>query len=431
MKLHIENIAKIETADIEINGITVIAGENSTGKSTVSKVLYCLYETFYELGNKIIREKRNLLINILNRNLRVKATTAIEDEAELYNRISIIDLRKITDMIMNISKDSSLDDYLKKINEYLDEKGYSLENHDILIERIRRINEMPESQINSALMNRCMNLEFNSQFLPLYSGNDNQESVIDLMIQDAHITMNYNKIDKTFDIEKYIPIKYEVIYLDNPYLIDRLDKHRIYRGKGNNRIVESHEDKMINILIRDNEGLQSSIFDEILDNEIFKKFEDKLQELLNGDFVNFDGELRFQENGVDEPIRVSNLSIGSKNLAIILKLIKNGYIKDRGIIILDEPEIHLHPKWQLYFAEILIMMQKEFNLHILINTHSPYFINALEAYSSVYKTANKCKYYLSLLNDNGRAEFDDVTTDIDKIYQKLAQPLLDLEDIIQ
>ena len=33
MKLHVENFAKIKEADIEINGITVIAGENNTGKS--------------------------------------------------------------------------------------------------------------------------------------------------------------------------------------------------------------------------------------------------------------------------------------------------------------------------------------------------------------------------------------------------------------
>ena len=39
MELHIRNIAEIEKADIEINGITVIAGENNTGKSIVT--YYC------------------------------------------------------------------------------------------------------------------------------------------------------------------------------------------------------------------------------------------------------------------------------------------------------------------------------------------------------------------------------------------------------
>lgn len=39
MKLEIRNLAKIIEADIEIDGITVIAGDNNTGKSTVGKTL--------------------------------------------------------------------------------------------------------------------------------------------------------------------------------------------------------------------------------------------------------------------------------------------------------------------------------------------------------------------------------------------------------
>ena len=54
MKLHIENFAKIANADIEINGITVIAGENNTGKSTVGKVLYSLYQSFHNLQELVL-----------------------------------------------------------------------------------------------------------------------------------------------------------------------------------------------------------------------------------------------------------------------------------------------------------------------------------------------------------------------------------------
>ncbi|MDE6925744.1 MAG: hypothetical protein K2O97_09360 [Acetatifactor sp.] len=46
MKLHIENISKIGMADIDIDGITVIAGSNNTGKSTVGKVLFALMNSF-------------------------------------------------------------------------------------------------------------------------------------------------------------------------------------------------------------------------------------------------------------------------------------------------------------------------------------------------------------------------------------------------
>lgn len=39
MKLELKNICKIKNAEVELNGITVIAGENNTGKSTVGKAL--------------------------------------------------------------------------------------------------------------------------------------------------------------------------------------------------------------------------------------------------------------------------------------------------------------------------------------------------------------------------------------------------------
>lgn len=50
MKLHLKNIAKIKQADVIIDGITVIAGENDTGKSTVGKALFVVYHSFYDIN---------------------------------------------------------------------------------------------------------------------------------------------------------------------------------------------------------------------------------------------------------------------------------------------------------------------------------------------------------------------------------------------
>ena len=42
MKIRINNIGKINQAEILLNGITIIAGENNTGKSTIGKTLFAL-----------------------------------------------------------------------------------------------------------------------------------------------------------------------------------------------------------------------------------------------------------------------------------------------------------------------------------------------------------------------------------------------------
>ena len=50
MKLSLKNIGKIETASVEINGITVIAGENNTGKSTVGRALFAVKSNRYNVS---------------------------------------------------------------------------------------------------------------------------------------------------------------------------------------------------------------------------------------------------------------------------------------------------------------------------------------------------------------------------------------------
>lgn len=61
MRLVIDNLAKIGHADILIDGITVIAGENNTGKTTVGKALYSVFNSMYNMEEKIEAEKKEKL----------------------------------------------------------------------------------------------------------------------------------------------------------------------------------------------------------------------------------------------------------------------------------------------------------------------------------------------------------------------------------
>jgi len=67
MKLVVENVAQIKKAEIEINGITLIAGENNTGKSTVGKVLYSLYNSFYNVHFYSNKERKEFIERIIRR----------------------------------------------------------------------------------------------------------------------------------------------------------------------------------------------------------------------------------------------------------------------------------------------------------------------------------------------------------------------------
>lgn len=57
MRIKLENITKIDKADVVVDGITVIAGENSSGKSTVGRVLYSIFDCGRKPSNKDIENK--------------------------------------------------------------------------------------------------------------------------------------------------------------------------------------------------------------------------------------------------------------------------------------------------------------------------------------------------------------------------------------
>ena len=53
MRIKLTNIGMLESADVKLDGLTVIAGENDTGKSTLGKALFALVK-----ADNILEKKR-------------------------------------------------------------------------------------------------------------------------------------------------------------------------------------------------------------------------------------------------------------------------------------------------------------------------------------------------------------------------------------
>ena len=68
MEIVVKNIGKVKEANIKIDGITVIAGENDTGKSTISKSLFTIFNSFYNIDKKIIEQYNSSIENIVIKN---------------------------------------------------------------------------------------------------------------------------------------------------------------------------------------------------------------------------------------------------------------------------------------------------------------------------------------------------------------------------
>ena len=316
MELQLKNIGMIKEANVKIDGLTVIAGENDTGKSTVGKALYCF--------------------------------------------------------LTSTSNNS------KKISNF---------------------------QLNSNLKNIFDSQITNNGDMKLIK----QNQVFTIKIIDNKYTVNMNKIPLLI-IHKVQPI----IMIETPLVWNFTDFFRDIAQ------VESQMNIKLDYpyLMKD---LNFKLHIKSASNGLDIK--DKMISLMGGEFKKDEmGRYYFDKKG--QRIELVNTATGIKYFGIFQVLSQNNYLTQDTILVLDEPEVHLHPKWQLEMAKIIVELVQK-GVKVLVNSHSPYMIEALELYSSKQKINNNS--YLAEKKDD-YAIISDVTDNLEPIYSKLAEPIQDLED---
>lgn len=127
----------------------------------------------------------------------------------------------------------------------------------------------------------------------------------------------------------------------------------------------------------------------------------------------------------DLKLDMDKTSNGVKMFGFLQILILNETIKEGSTLIFDEPEVHLHPKWQLAYAKIIVFLVKG-GVKVLVTSHSPYMIEALELYAR--KENISAEFYLAN-KVNETSIIENVNTHLEKIYRKLAEPISDLEEL--
>jgi predicted ATPase len=343
MNVALKNIGMIQSADIRLDGLTVIAGENDTGKSTVSKMLFATVK----VDNIRVRQKRTA-----------------------------------------------------------------------------------QADINS-LMATWLNLVFDGNVSNdgLFELSDNNNKILELKVKDKNFVQNFNYHPR--DDERPL---LDVTMIQSPIIFDLDDFFgSIMRLKENQRmemgeLYNTDFEFSYPVILWD-------LYKKINDKNPFPKakswqpMSERIKEIIGGRVAKESGKFYFYKDVSEQEslkIEIANTALGIKSFGLLQLLNDWRRLNQKYLLILDEPEVHLHPEWQVKYAELIVELVKN-GIYVLVNSHSPEMIQGLKHFSDEAQLSGKTSFYLAEKIENStQSLITDKTTDLNSIFLKLAKPLHNL-----
>jgi len=426
MELQLKNIGMIKEANVKIDGLTVIAGENDTGKSTVGKIIFCIIkatsryeEDFNESKTFKIEEKLDRLFFYVRRNINF-----IDEETEEYYE----ELKNILSMDYYIENSHNPKEYIDSLNNHLSPLKKTIDRYeknsidyiDKSLGELEFIMNTPEDKNKSIenALNKVFRSEFDSNILS-FGENVGFIKLIENTLTLLELKIENNKIEIIGDCE---PIEFnEITFIETPLILNNHDMLiRSQTGldttkRSSRRLGIPYTTLHTKDLF---DKLKSNEFIFIDDFEINLKLE--ISEIIQGEIVYDVDERDFVYIKDNNKIPIKNTATGIKAFGIIQLLIDAGFINKSSVLVLDEPEIHIHPKWQLKYAELISILVDN-GVPIIVTSHSPYMIEALQRYSDKRNLQNKTNFYLAsnrIIEDKNKLQ---------EIYEKLSEPFDEFE----
>lgn len=394
----------ISQADIELNGLTIVAGENGSGKSTLSRWINAAitvmnnYASMVEedgkrgLSNIILEISRALPFNTeafaqLDRQidsfLHNVHRTRLRDFMDMASEAFML-VNEFTRLLGNQSDNSGTNSpeamtgqELKRLSSYLGINGNDIYNAKELsgIIRSRYHNRIQECIRGTEIKKQTRTSENFSHYI----------SEMLFLDESSERTCNVSLIEDDVELLSanfMAPLSItRTIYLDTRRLCEYLAES--WRKTG----------MSIGALLRTkNEAGPSEAVLHLLND---------LRVLIGGD-VSFQKEtIRNLRNdfhfvtptGLDIPL--IEAATGIISFSILLRLMQNGWIEKGTLLIIDEPEAHMHPQWIVEYARLLVRLHKEAGVRIMISTHNPDMVAAVESISLKEEVIDNTRFYLT------------------------------------
>ncbi|WP_309499957.1 AAA family ATPase [Sulfurovum sp.] len=448
MELQLKNIGMIKEANLKLDGLTVIAGENNTGKSTVGKLLFSIIKASSRYKEDLEESKEEKIFSLIEKNyFQLRRKMDFSENIELRK---LLYPPKFKRDIEQTSLNHAIQERFKTLDAMKQQSLFDIEvdnsNHVSYLsdveKRLLDLKKISMTQENKTeAQKRAFKKVLISEFKGKISNQNHLDEKSEIKIfegenQILDIIVHNNKIEEfnIFD-ELYFS---DSTFIESPVLLqlsEAIDNSKTY-------FEEIDKDEKIMHNRRPNTTLhikdliekmkESAYSEDFFDVEIFfsdfdiEALLDKLSDIMNGNikYNKKTKDFMYVSTG-GKTFDSLNTATGIKAFGIIQMLIKSGFINQRSLLILDEPEVHLHPKWQIKYAEFIIELVKN-DINVLVTSHSPYMIEALQRYSE--DIAMNRNFYLA--KDESILKIDNSNSEtLYQIFKKLSEPFETFEEM--
>ena len=417
LRIELRNYMSVRKADIELADLTVLAGVNASGKSTIARIFHTAIET-----NRNYEAKADVASFIKGRGVRklLSFYNALQkihiDSGEIIKWISDVHFgkgnafdegfEKIREILLAKSKELLEVDEVKHDKRWLDAFGREVGELFALPSQIAEwtrkvMNDIKENQV-SFRSGKDSDLVYGTSFLSadldVFTGDN-----VRITISDGESLIFDNKISEANRNSIYSPDC--SIYLK----ADRLSYPITESSSGVTVGSDTYKLKPA--------GVQPQLISTRLESLMHGRFSKPAAADAVASDWNFSGGVGETEYSI--PIRKS--ADGMRALAPLVILDKYGLLNPNTLLVVDEPESHLHPQWIVEVADMLVWLVKERKMRILVATHSPYLVRALKTASLASLESGQLRYYLAnaTKDDAGdvKYEYSPIGDDIAPIFK--------------
>ena len=174
MELKIRNVNKIKSADIQLNGLTVIVGENDSGKSTIGRVLFSAIKALVNTKASKIQKQEELLDKHVQSLYRRLSSTG-------YGGFSVATKRNVSpiprnayEFISELKKNNSIDEYIKGVSFFIENLEATPRMKSLMKEDLHLIGIcMKEKDNRAANLFAEFRFLLESEFLNQFGSNNN------------------------------------------------------------------------------------------------------------------------------------------------------------------------------------------------------------------------------------------------------------------